>query len=127
MTAIYSFAPIADARATRLILGTMPGRASLQAGQYYAHPRNYFWRFIETVLALPQQLTYYQRWAALRRHGIAVWDVLQSCVRSGSLDSSIIPATVMPNAFADFLQAHPAIEAIYFNGAIAEKLYRRHV
>ena len=123
----HSFAPLARADATRLILGSMPGKASLTARQYYAHPRNAFWPLIEQILAIPATLPYAQRCEALLLHQVAVWDVLQSCMRSGSLDADIEPASVVPNDFVAFFAAHPRITTVYFNGAAAENLFRRHV
>jgi double-stranded uracil-DNA glycosylase len=76
---IQSFPPIADAQATRLILGSMPGAASLAAGQYYAHPQNAFWRIMGELLGFAPNAPYADRVEALRRARIAVWDVLQFC------------------------------------------------
>ncbi len=122
-----SFAPLARADATRLILGSMPGQASLTAQQYYAHARNAFWPLMEQVLAIPAMLPYTQRCEALLLQQVAVWDVLQTCTRSGSLDAAIEPASIVPNDFAAFFTAHPKITRVYFNGTAAEQLFRRHV
>jgi double-stranded uracil-DNA glycosylase len=127
MTAIGSFDPIVGPRASRLILGSVPGRASLAAGRYYAHPRNLFWPLIESILGIPAYLPYRQRCQRLTEQGIALWDVLQTCERSGSLDSSIVTDSIIPNDFDCFLTAHPGIVAIFFNGAVAEKIYRQYV
>jgi TDG/mug DNA glycosylase family protein len=127
MTKIYSFLPLQNDSAQRLILGTMPGKASLIAQQYYAHPRNHFWGFITSLLELPPTLSYAERCAALIDHRIALWDVLKACVRSGSLDADIEESSLEANDFRTFLAAHPQIRHIYFNGAKAEALWRRHV
>ncbi len=127
MSCVHSFAPIASPDAERLILGSMPGRASLAAQQYYAHPRNHFWHFMSVVAAVSESLSYAERCAALVRRRIAVWDVLKACTRSSSLDSDIDESSIVANDFEAFLDAHPKIEYIYFNGAKAEAIYMRHV
>lgn len=127
MTHVHSFPPISDARAGKLILGSMPGTASLAAGQYYAHPRNYFWPIVGRILGFPPDAPYPQRCRALTRSRVALWDVLKTCTRSGSLDSDILEASVVPNDFEGFLRAHPEVRMIFFNGAKAESIFRRHV
>ncbi|GMV56087.1 MAG: DNA-deoxyinosine glycosylase [Betaproteobacteria bacterium] len=127
MSRIQGFPPIADADARVLILGSMPGLASLRAGEYYAHPRNAFWPIMGALIGAAPALPYAVRVALLRTHGIALWDVLASCVRSGSLDAGIEPGSVIANDFASFFRTHTAIRRIYFNGAAAEASFRRHV
>lgn len=105
----------------------MPGRESLRQQQYYAHPRNAFWPIIEALLGLPPGHSYPARVAALKAADIALWDVLQSCERSSSLDADIAEHSIVPNAIGDFLAAHPGVAAIYFNGAKAEQSFRRYV
>jgi double-stranded uracil-DNA glycosylase len=127
MAQVESFPPIARQTARVLILGTMPGGASLRAHQYYAHPRNQFWQIVGELLAFDPTSPYEGRVAALRSADIALWDVLRSCIRPGSLDSAIEPRSALPNDFASFLAAHPQIRRICFNGAKAEALYTRLV
>jgi len=122
-----SFPPIARPDARILILGSMPGLASLAANQYYAHPRNAFWPIMGELLGFPPQLDYPARTAALCRVRIAVWDVLYSCRRQGSLDSAIDDNTLVANDLAGFLAGHPAIRHVFFNGAKAESCFRRHI
>lgn len=123
---IQSFPPIADASATRLILGSMPGVASLSAGQYYAHPQNVFWRIMGALLGFARDAPYSERVAALQRAGIAVWDVLQFCERPGSLDSAILRRSEVANDFLSFFREHRDVKHVFFNGSAAEACFRRH-
>lgn len=121
------FPPVFADNARILILGSMPGRASLQAGQYYAHPHNAFWPIVETLLGISSPLSYSHRIGLLTRERIALWDVLRTCVRNGSLDSSIMPSSIIANNFSSFFEAAPGIQAIFFNGLTAEREYTRRV
>ncbi len=127
MSQIHSFPPIADAQARVLILGSMPGKLSLQAQQYYAHPRNAFWPILGELVGAHAELPYQARTQVLKDNGIALWDVLKSCAREGSLDSDIDDASIIANDFASFHRAHPDIAHVFFNGAKAEACYRKHV
>lgn len=124
---VQSFPPIAAASSRVLILGSMPGIASLRAGQYYAHPHNAFWKIIGALYAIDASAPYERRVAALRKHRVALWDVLESCVRESSLDSDIDDASIVVNDFASFLRTHPRVQTICFNGAKAESCFRKHV
>lgn len=126
MSNLDGFAPIVSKNATVLILGTMPGAASLLKQQYYGHPRNAFWPIMNTLFAMPAELCYRERKAKLIDNGIAIWDVLQGCKRLGSLDSQIEPASIRINNFEDFFAEYSGIKQVYFNGAMAEKLYQKH-
>lgn len=126
-TRCYSFPPIAAPSANVLILGSMPGRVSLDANHYYAHPRNAFWPIMHQLFDINIELEYQQRCKLLKTHHIAVWDVLKACNRQGSLDSSIDSSTIEANDFNDFFKSHPEIKRVFFNGAKAEQTYRRHV
>lgn len=127
MATVRSFAPVASADATVLILGSMPGEASLRAGQYYAHERNAFWRIMGDLLGAGPSLPYRERLERISAAGIALWDVIADCERDGSLDADIVGASVCVNDFAEFFATHPAIRRVYFNGAAAESNFRRHV
>jgi TDG/mug DNA glycosylase family protein len=122
-----SFPPLIDTAAHTLVLGSMPGKASLQAGQYYAHKHNLFWPFMEALFGIPAAMDYQQRCAVLTTKGIALWDVLDSCYREGSLDTAIDRDSMVPNNFAGFLQRHRNINRIFFNGAKAEAVWTRMV
>ena len=127
MTRRRSFAPVADGSVTRLILGSMPGEASLRAGQYYAHPRNLFWRILGEILGMDPGMSYASRVGALLSEGIALWDVLDSCIRPGSMDAAIEMDSVIVNDFKTFFARHPQVRRVYFNGSTAERCYRRWV
>lgn len=127
MGLIFSFPPVANAAAHTLILGSMPGEASLRAAQYYGHPRNLFWPILGELTGARPELPYALRLEKLQAAGIALWDVLQCCEREGSLDTRIAPATIVANDFAAFFTEHPAIGRVFFNGALAENAFRRHV
>ncbi len=105
----------------------MPGAASLRAAEYYAHPRNAFWKIAESLWRVDQHAAYDERVRALQAAGVAVWDVLRTCRRSGSLDSGIERESAVANDFREFLQHHPGITRVYFNGNTARDLYDRHV
>ena len=127
MAQVSSFPPLSGPRARVLVLGSMPGKASLAAQQYYAHPRNAFWPIIEAVLGIGRDQPYALRCRQLVARDIAVWDVLQSCYRPGSLDADIDPASIMANDFVAFFSGHPRIRRICFNGATAQQVFRRQV
>lgn len=122
-----SFPPIAAPDARVLILGSMPGQASLAAGEYYAHPRNAFWPIMAALLGFAPDSPYAERTAALKSAGIALWDVLASCERPGSLDSAIDRESLAINDFVGFFRSHPEIRHVFFNGGTAESIFRKHV
>ena len=124
---VESFPPLFNGSAQVLIHGSMPGMASLSAGQYYAHPRNAFWRIMRGIFGIDESLPYSHRTTALLNQGLAVWDVLKACVRQGSLDSDIVSHSIVANDFKTLFEQCPAIGKIVFNGSTAEQTYIRHV
>ena len=124
MTRIHSFAPIARRDARVLILGSVPGVKSLEDREYYAHPRNAFWEIMAALCGAGRGLPYEQRLERLQGAGIAVWDVLHSAEREGSLDSAILHAS--PNDLAGLLKNCPQIELVALNGSYASATFKRH-
>lgn len=127
MSVLTGFTPVAAAPARVLILGSMPGAASLAAKQYYAHPRNAFWRILGEIAGAHPGLPYDERLTRLQARGIALWDVLRHCERPGSLDADIAPASMVANDFAGLFAVQPGITRVLFNGATAAQCFRRHV
>ncbi|AFM18577.1 G:T/U mismatch-specific DNA glycosylase [Mycolicibacterium chubuense NBB4] len=124
---LHSFPPLVATGARILILGNMPGVVSLRADRYYAHPRNAFWRITGALFGFDADAPYDERVAALTEAGVALWDVLKSCRRAGSLDAAVEPNSMVPNDFDAFFAAHPTIAHVCFNGTAAERNYRRLV
>ena len=121
------FPPIADAAARVLVLGSLPGRKSLEMREYYAQPYNAFWRIMGELFRAGPALSYPERLVRLRAHGVAVWDVLQAGEREGSLDSAIVPASIVVNDFNAFFGRHLHVRSICFNGNTAASLFKRKV
>lgn len=125
MTRVRSFAPLAGPGARVLILGSMPGVASLAAEQYYAHPRNAFWPIMGVLYGAGPDKPYAERVRILQQAGVAVWDVLQYCVRPGSLDAAI--RAEVPHDFNGFFAAQPALGLVVLNGGKAMRSFRKFV
>lgn len=123
---LRGFPPILGERPRVLILGSFPSPASLERGEYYAHPRNAFWRILGDLGLVDAATDYPTRIAALRTRPVALWDTIATCVRPGSLDSAIVPTTVEPNDIAALLAAHPTIGRVLLNGGTAWTMWRRH-
>jgi hypoxanthine-DNA glycosylase len=125
VTQVRSFAPVIGANPRVIILGSMPGVASLEAVQYYAHPQNAFWRIMGSLFGFDHAVDYDARIGEIRKLPIILWDSLHSCHRPGSLDSNIDMKSAEPNDFPALLERYPEIRAIFFNGATSEKYFRR--
>ena len=119
-----AFAAVVDDRTRLLILGSLPSDASLKAAQYYAHPRNAFWRLIGGVIGRDlASLPYPDRLDALRVAGVGLWDVIASAERAGSLDAAI--RSPEDADLIGLIDSLPKLQAVAFNGATASKLGRR--
>lgn len=125
MPSIYSFAPVSRADARVLILGSMPGKRSLEQNQYYAHGMNAFWKIMGQLVGADPALPYETRLGILMQSGIALWDVLRSCERESSLDAQIRNESA--NDFSSFFAQHPHITHVYFNGSKAEQCFNKYV
>ncbi|AZB10729.1 DNA-deoxyinosine glycosylase [Chryseobacterium sp. G0162] len=116
---ISSFPPLIDEQSEILILGSIPGVKSLEMQQYYAHPQNKFWRIILELLNEEFTEDYSKRMETLKKHHIALWDVIDSCERKGSLDSEI--KNEEANQIEELLERHPNVKAIFCNGGKSYK------
>src|SRR5690606_17517515 len=111
-TLLRGLPPIMRARPRVLILGSFPGERSLAEERYYAHPQNRFWRTVAPVTGCEHDAPYGTRTEALRLAGVALWDVLASCERRGSLDSAIVPGSEVPNHFGDLMARQPGLQRV---------------
>ncbi|HVG05764.1 MAG TPA: DNA-deoxyinosine glycosylase [Burkholderiaceae bacterium] len=115
---LHGFPPVIDRGVERLILGSFPSEASLAAGQYYAHPRNQFWRLLAELLGEPLvEMSYRRRLQRVLAHRLGIWDVLDACDRQGSGDASI--RNQKANRFARLHRLAPRLTAVAFNGQAA--------
>ena len=125
MKTIHSFDPIIDSQSKILILGTMPGRESLEKQQYYGNARNQFWKIIYTLFEMDLEFDYEQRKKFLLDKRIALWDVIDNCIRKGSLDSDIKFERV--NDFTAIFSKYTNLRKIFFNGKKAQDIYEKKV
>jgi len=124
---VASFPPQVGAGCRVLVLGTVPSLKSLEMRQSYAHPQNLFWPFMGVLFDAGPELPYAERIARLHVAGVGIWDVLKHCERPGSLDSSILVASEVPNDIPALLETYPTIEAIALNGAKAQQVFARRI
>lgn len=124
---IKGFAPLAGERPRVLVLGSMPSVASLEQQQYYGKPQNAFWRIMGELYGAGPELQYAERVARLTAAGVAVWDVIATCTRPGSLDSAIDMQSVEVNDFTALLSRYPSLSAVCFNGRKAREVWQRFV
>ena len=121
---IHSLPPVVGGEPRVLILGSMPSAISLERNEYYANPRNHFWRLVAGVLGVELPVGYGEKVAMLKEHKIALWDSAATCVRSSSLDKDIKKET--SNKIDAFLDQHPTIASVCFNGTKSQKIFLRH-
>lgn len=121
------FPAVVGAHPRVLILGSLPGRASIEAGRYYAQPRNAFWPIMGSLCGAHPQIEYPKRLELLTRAGVALWDVLFEAVRHGSLDSSIVTNTQRVNDIPGLVARHDSLRLVAFNGKKAAEVFRRRI
>lgn len=117
----------ASANCRVLVLGSMPGVASLQAAQYYAHPRNRFWPLMAALTGIDARQPYLTRVQSLQSAGLGLWDVIGQCERRGSLDTAIVRGSEVPNALPELIARLPMLVAVACNGATAHAAFVRFV
>ena len=127
MSLVHSFEPIIGRDPRVLILGSMPGVISLQAVEYYANPRNAFWKIVAELFELDIDCSYELRVQQISELPIVLWDTLRACQRSGSLDSSILRQQIEANDIRGLLEQYSGLRAIIFNGAASEKYFNQLV
>jgi hypoxanthine-DNA glycosylase len=122
---IYSLDPILHSKIQVLVLGSMPGQQSLEKQQYYAHPRNQFWKILFSIFSQPETTDYNKRIALLQANRIGLWDVIHSCVRKGSLDANIKEERA--NDIATLLNTYKDIRFVAFNGGKAFQTFKKNI
>ncbi|PWR73917.1 DNA-deoxyinosine glycosylase [Methanospirillum lacunae] len=115
---LIGFEPVVDITSRVLIVGSFPSKLSLQTGQYYANPRNDFWKIMGTIIGMPVDLPYDDRLSFLLSQGFGLWDVVYSCSRMGSSDSAIRDPEPAP--IGSLLSRYPGISAVFCNGRRSE-------
>jgi len=121
---MYGFAPVVGGAPKVLVLGTFPGLASREAEEYYAHPRNQFWRILYGILGEAYDAPSYRRkLQKLKEHGIALWDMVASCETTGSADTEIQNPVLID--LPGFLRKNPSIQTVCFNGGNAARFAKK--
>jgi double-stranded uracil-DNA glycosylase len=126
LPALQGLAPLYQPTAKILILGSMPGQASLDSQQYYGHPRNQFWPLLEQLFGIDASLAYPNRCQQALAAQVALWDVIGSCQRAGSLDSAIVGSSIRFNPLLELCQQLPDLQQIWFNGGKAVQSFRQY-
>ena len=122
---IKSLEPVVDSNAKILILGSIPGKQSLEKQEYYGNPRNAFWKIIYSLHKKYIEDDYDRKIKFIKENNIALWDVIRNCNREGSLDSNI--KNEQPNDFENLFNHYPNIECVFFNGAKAHDVFKKQV
>lgn len=122
---LAGFPPLVDDTARILILGSFPSSASLKCGMYYGNLRNHFWNILSRILKVAVPTSIDEKQALLKEAHLALWDLVGTCERTGSLDQNIIKPVL--HDIAGFVEAHPAIERILLNGTLATELFYRRI
>lgn len=117
--------PIVDSATRVLIVGSMPGKQSLEKQQYYGNPRNHFWPIMGELLEIAIPNDYTERIALLKNNAIGLWDTIATCEREGSLDAAI--RNEKPNDFQTLFEQYPNIQLVLFNGAKAFEVFKKHI
>jgi len=123
---LQGLAPLYQANAKILILGSMPGQASLDSQQYYGHPRNQLWPLLQQLFGIDAGLDYRSRCQQALEAGVALWDVIGHCQRAGSLDSAIVRSSIRFNPLLEFCQQLPDLQQIWLNGSKAAQSLRQY-
>lgn len=122
---IHCFPPIVNKECKVIILGTAPSVIGLQKKECYGNPRNHFWKLVYRLFNQQVEQDYEKKKKFLLRNKIAIWNVIKSCSRSGSLDHNIRDVEI--NDFETFFKEYPNIKAVFLNGGMAAKLFTKHV
>ena len=117
--------PVVDSATKVLIVGSMPGKQSLEKQQYYGNPRNHFWPIMSELLETEVPDDYVKRIALLKHNAIGLWDTIETCEREGSLDAAI--RNEKPNDFQTLFEKYPNIQLVLFNGAKAFEVFKKHI
>lgn len=121
----HEFIPIVDHNTKILILGSIPSVKSRENSFYYGHPQNRFWKLLASLLKCDLPVTIEEKKEMLKMYGIGIWDVIESCDIKGSSDSSV--RNVVPAKIPELLSDYPNIQAVFANGKLAEKLYKKYI
>ncbi|RVU42098.1 DNA-deoxyinosine glycosylase [Rheinheimera riviphila] len=123
---LQGLAPLYQPNAKVLILGSMPGQASLDSQQYYGHPRNQLWPLLQQLFGVDASLDYPSRCQQALAAKVALWDVIGNCQRQGSLDSAIVGSSIRFNPLVELCQQLPDLQKIWLNGGKAVQSFRQY-